>query len=159
MQKCYSRIEYLSSHPQGTDRPPTVFDTILNPNLEKGQYTPPLGHLAADAYSFLNAGTGTASDPCIVALFNLLDGPPHMLKRLKAELCNAIPDVRSVVSWENLEKLPYLVCMNANGDIAIPVPRVLCWKRKLIKPPIACRDQRKPSSDLRCPGSPSPRGA
>ena len=124
MQKCYNRIEYLSSHPQGTGRPSTVFDTILNPSLEKGSYTPPLGHLAADAYSFLNAGTGTTSDPCIVALFNLLDGQPHMLKRLKLELCEAIPDVHSIVPWEKLEKLPYLVCMKPNGNSLIPVSSV-----------------------------------
>ncbi|KAL8766783.1 MAG: hypothetical protein Q9209_006522 [Squamulea sp. 1 TL-2023] len=106
---CHTRIDYLSSRSLGKDRPPSVFDTTLNPNLDKGQYTPPVQNLVADAFIFFMAGTGTAAYTLEVALFNLLDGPAHMLERLMQELREAIPDEDTIVGWAKLEELPYLV--------------------------------------------------
>lgn len=109
LQTCNDHIVYLSSHPPGTDRPPTVFDTTLEPNLEKGQFTPPVKSLAADAFAFMMAGTDTTTSAVVTALFNLLHGSPHRLARLKSELAEGIPDINSIVRWESLENLPYLV--------------------------------------------------
>lgn len=104
---CHNRIDYLIS--RGDDRPPSVFDTTLSPNVDKGQYTPPVKNLVADAFIFFMAGTGTAANTMEVALFNLLDGPAHMLERLMKELREAISDEDTIVGWAKLEELPYLV--------------------------------------------------
>ncbi|KAL8823876.1 MAG: hypothetical protein Q9191_005480, partial [Dirinaria sp. TL-2023a] len=87
----------------------SVFDTTLHPNVEKGQFTPPLNEMAADAFSFINAGTDTSSNALSIGIFELLDGPPHMIQRLKRELLESIPDENTMVEWAVLEKLPYLV--------------------------------------------------
>ena len=87
----------------------SVFDTTLNPNLEKEQYTPPIAHLAAGAFTFVVAGTDTSSRTLVVALFSLLAERPDILERLKSELRSAIPNLGMTVKWAVLEKLPYLV--------------------------------------------------
>ena len=106
---CLDRVSYLSSHPPGDERPTTVFDATLSPNLEKGQYTPPIKSLAADAFTFVMAGTETSSNVLITTIFKVLDGEPRMLERLKGELREAIPDTNTIVAWAVLENLPYLV--------------------------------------------------
>ena len=106
---CYDRIIFLGSHTLNIDRPPSVFDTTLSPNLEKGQYTPPINCLAADAFTFFMAGTDTSANTITTAIYNLLDGPPQMLEQLKSELRKAIPERDSIVQWAKLEELPYLV--------------------------------------------------
>ena len=133
---------YLSSHSPGRDRPPTVFDTTLEPNLEKGQFTPPVKNLAADAFAFMAAGTDTSTNTVVTALFNLVHGSPHRLARLKSELVEGIPDINSIVGWESLEKLPYLVRTHR----ALRLTKI-----RLNKPSTARSNQREPSSQLRCP--------
>ena len=59
----------------------------------------------------MSAGTETSSQTLEVAVFNLLDGPPHMLERLKGEVRQVVPEKRMAVEWATLEKLPYLVWM------------------------------------------------
>ena len=106
---CHNQITYLDSCPPGKERPASVFDKTLDPNLEKGQYTPPISYLAADAFTFVVAGTDTSSRTLVVAVFNLLAGSPELLERLKNELRNAIPNLDMTVKWAVLEKLPCLV--------------------------------------------------
>ena len=107
------RIRYLQSGIPGKDRPTSVFDTTLHPNIEKGQFTPPIKDLAADAFSFLIAGTDTTATVLTTAVFNLLHGPTHMLERLRGELREVISDRDTTVDWYTLEKLNYLVCRHA----------------------------------------------
>lgn len=59
----------------------------------------------------MSAGTETSSQTLEVAVFNLLDGPAHMLDRLKGELRQVMPEKRMTVELASLEKLPYLVWM------------------------------------------------
>lgn len=89
------------------DRLPTVFDTMLNPNLEKGQFTPTLDELTADAVFLLIAGTDTTAHNLIVATYSILTNP-SILANLKAELREAMPNRDSLLDWAALEKLPYL---------------------------------------------------
>ena len=102
-------MKELLSAPTAKDRPTSVFDTTLSPKFEKGQFTPSERDLTADAFTFMSAGTETSSQTLEVAVFNVLDGPPHILERLKGELRQAIPEKRMIVEWATLEKLPYLV--------------------------------------------------
>lgn len=109
LQMCHDQLVHLQSPAREKGHDPTVFDTTLNPNLEKGQFTPPMEHLAADAFVFIVAGTDTSSHTIVTGLFALLYGQPHMMRRLKAELQDAIPDVHTMKDWALLERLPYLV--------------------------------------------------
>ena len=106
---CQNRIKFLNSHTGNIDRPPSIFDTTLSPNLEKDQYTPPINCLAADAFAFFMAATDTSGNVMVTALYNLLAGPPQMLAQLKDELREAISERDSIVTWAKLEELPYLV--------------------------------------------------
>ncbi|KAL8689302.1 MAG: hypothetical protein Q9218_005003, partial [Villophora microphyllina] len=105
---CQSQIEDISLRPMGQDRPRTVFDTTLNPNLEKGHKILPVQNLAADAFTFVMAGTDTSSHTLVIAVFNLLHNNPTMLDHLKHELRGVIHDREQIVGWAVLEKLPYL---------------------------------------------------
>lgn len=107
---CHDQVISLRSSSLEKDHLASVFDTTFHPNVEKGQYTPPIEDLAADAYSFVLAGTDTSSHATTTGIFELLDGSPHMMKRLQKELVDAIPNRDQMVEWATLEKLPYLVC-------------------------------------------------
>ena len=106
---CHNQISYLKSHPSLGSQPSSVFDAALNPNIEKGQFAPQIPHLAADAFTFILAGTDTTSHTLMTAIFELLDGEPHMLKALMQELREAMPTIQTSLDWTALEKLPYLV--------------------------------------------------
>ncbi|KAL9066115.1 MAG: hypothetical protein Q9161_007773 [Pseudevernia consocians] len=87
-------------------RLPMVFDTMLNLNLEKGQFTPSLNELSADAVFLLIAGTDTTAHNLIVATYSPLTNP-SILASLKAELREAMPDKDSLLDWAALDELPY----------------------------------------------------
>ena len=105
---CHDQVNVLRSR----DNIASVFDTALHPNVEKGQFTPPINQLAGDAFSFILAGTDTSSNALVTGVFELLNGPAHMIARLKSELLEAIPDVHAMIEWATLEKLPYLVVLH-----------------------------------------------
>ena len=104
---CRDRIVELQKTPTAAGSLPTVFDTMLNPNLEKGQYTPTLQELTGDALLLLLAGTDSTSHTLVTATYGMLTHG-DMLRKLKTELKEAIPDKDSLVEWAALEKLPYL---------------------------------------------------
>ena len=114
---CHDQIVYLHSRSPSESYPLSVFDATLHPNVEKGQFTPSIQHLAADAFTFILAGTDTTSHTLIVAIFELLAGEQHMMKRLKQELWDGIPDAHVTVEWTVLEKLPYLVSLLAHRPL------------------------------------------
>lgn len=80
---------------------------MLNPKLEQGQYTPTLQELTGDALLLLLAGTDSTAHTLVTATYGVLTNP-EMLRKLKIELKDAIPDRDSLVEWAALEKLPYL---------------------------------------------------
>lgn len=90
------------------DQLPTVFDTMLNPNLEKGQFAPSLDELTAAAVFLLIAGTDTTAHSLILATYSTLTNA-SILASLKAELRESMPDKDSFLDWAALKKPPYLV--------------------------------------------------
>jgi hypothetical protein len=118
------RILELQAEPTES-RTKTVFDAVLNPTKEKGQFAPDLTGLCSDALLFFIAGmkqfsaslaitdTSTGTDTTTPALvtgtWHLLKNP-QMVETLQKELLSAIPDPNcgSKVNWATLEKLPYL---------------------------------------------------
>lgn len=86
---------------------PTVFDAILYPDLSKGQHTPSLHDLAAEAMLMVGAGTDTTANALALGTWYLLNDPIAMSK-LKAELWEAMPGETDAELTE-VEALPYLV--------------------------------------------------
>ncbi len=85
-----------------------MFDINLNPNLEKGQFTPTVDEMVADAFTLLIAGTDTTALTMTTIIWQLLN-KPQVMRRLKAELRTVMPGRGHTVDWAELEKLPYLV--------------------------------------------------
>lgn len=86
---------------------PTIFDTALNPDAEKGQVVPTVDELSADSLLFLLAGTDTTAHALTFATYNVLKDS-NTLKRLQEELREAMPRKDMLLKWAELEKLPYL---------------------------------------------------
>ena len=86
---------------------PSIFDTILNPDTTKGQYTPPDIGLTADAVLMFIAGTETTANALLQATWGVLSNP-QVLATLQSELRAAIPDKSTMVDFASLESLPYL---------------------------------------------------
>jgi cytochrome P450 len=84
---------------------PTIFRDVLNSNLPDSDKS--VDRLTQEATSVVGAGMETTKWVLTVGTFHLLDNPP-VLARLKAELTEAMPDSSAVLSYSDLEKLPYL---------------------------------------------------
>ncbi len=102
------QIAHLQKHSSSKEEIRTVFDINLNPNLEKGQFTPTVDEMAADAFALLIAGTDTTALTMTTIIWRLLN-KPQVMQRLKAELRTVMPGRGHTVDWAGLEKLPYLV--------------------------------------------------
>lgn len=108
------QITHLQKRSSSKGEIRTVFDINLNPNLEKGQFTPTVDEMAADAFALLNAGTGTLTSTAVVITWSLLNNP-HMMRRLKTELRVVMPGREDSVDSAALEKLPYLRAVIREG--------------------------------------------
>ena len=106
----------------------TVFDINFHPNLEKGQFTPTLDEMSADAYLYFNAGTDTTAYTMVLITWALLNNP-HMMQKLKAELKVVMPGRDDTVDWAGLEKLPYLVGKRFGTEITMSIKSRLTKKR------------------------------
>ncbi len=112
-QQCRERILELMGRPkipqpehQSTSTP-TVFDTMLNPDTSKGQYTPSERGLTDDAFLMFVAGTDTTANTLCYGTWHVLRDP-KIQARLKEELKKAMPDRNATPSWAALESIPYL---------------------------------------------------
>lgn len=87
---------------------PTVSDTILNPDASKSRFTPSKQDLAAEAFVFFGAGTDTTANILARGTYEILRNS-KIVKKLQAELRQAIPNKDDIATWATLESLPYLV--------------------------------------------------
>ena len=103
------QIEHLQKRsPSEEESIRTVFDINFHPNLEKGQFTPTVDEMGADALGYMMAGTDTVAGVMVVLTWALLKDPQRMQK-LKAELATVMPGREDMVDAARLENLPYLV--------------------------------------------------
>ncbi|KAJ5671881.1 cytochrome P450 [Penicillium longicatenatum] len=84
--------------------------------------------LQEDATFFMLAASDAPSEALVITSFHILDNP-EVLRRLKDELFSAFPDVTSIPSLDELERLPYLTAVLREGlrlsNIVVPrQPRV-----------------------------------
>ncbi|RDW79820.1 cytochrome P450-18 [Coleophoma cylindrospora] len=90
----------------------TMFHTLLRSDLPESERS--TSRLAEEAVLLAGAGTHTTSWTLSVALYHLL-ADPKILKKLKDELENAIPDPNESTPLPKLESLPYLTGVIKEG--------------------------------------------
>ena len=84
---------------------PTIFHELLESNLPPQEKE--LQRLGDEAQTVLGAGLETTAWTLTVATFHILNNP-QILKTLRDELQQAIPNPSDVLDWQHLEKLPHL---------------------------------------------------
>ena len=85
---------------------PTVFYEMFNSDVPPEEKT--VDRLTEEGILFVVAGNETTGHALSVMTFHLLDNP-ELLRKLKKELIEAMPDPAILGTWQQLEKLPYLV--------------------------------------------------
>jgi cytochrome P450 len=63
-----------------------------------------------EGFILVGAGGETTAQTLAVLTFHLLNNP-LVLRKLRAELDSAMPDPERQLPWQQLEQLPYLVCI------------------------------------------------
>ncbi|KAI9769290.1 MAG: hypothetical protein M1839_003767 [Geoglossum umbratile] len=105
---------------------PTIFHEMFNSDLPPREKD--INRLWQEGQVVIGGGTETVGNALTVITFHLLSNP-DMMRRLKQELAEVIPDVTDIPSWQRLEQLPYLSAVISEGlRVAIGVvtrsPRV-----------------------------------
>ncbi|KAF9019764.1 cytochrome P450 [Hymenopellis radicata] len=106
----------------------TVYHHLVTPELLKSQQVPSKKSLMEEALAFLLAGTDTTSNAMVIGFFHVLNNPA-IKKKLESELVAAWPDKDIPLSYEQLEKLPYLTgvikeSLRLSLGVTVPLPRV-----------------------------------
>ena len=101
----------VQRHREGKDNH-TVFDEILDSNLPDFEKRPQ--RLLEDAQNIAIAGTETTAWSLSVIQYHLLNNP-SILRKLKAELEVAMPDLEAPVYIKEVEQLPYLSAIILEG--------------------------------------------
>lgn len=92
---------------------PTIFHGLLNnPNLPESEKI--TDRLLDEARVLVGAGTDTTANTLAVLTYHILANP-HITKRLKAELAEAMPDTETMPESAQLEALPYLTAVIQEG--------------------------------------------
>ena len=83
-----------------------IFEELRDSNLPPHEKE--IQRLTEEGLILLGAGSETTAQTLSVMTFHLLDSPA-ILRRLKDELVQAIPDPNTSLPWHKLEQLPFLV--------------------------------------------------
>lgn len=92
---------------------PTIFHEMLSSKILPAEEKT-IKRLGQEGQILVQGGTLTTSWVLTLCTFHLLDQPP-VLRRLRDELCAAIPDPHAVVPLTDLERLPYLRAVVKEG--------------------------------------------
>ena len=84
----------------------TIFESLLGSDLPPQEKT--VDRLKEEGYVILLAGSDTVAETLTVLSYHLLANS-EILRRLKRELTEAIPDPEVHPSWQMLQSLPLLV--------------------------------------------------
>ncbi len=91
----------------------TIFEALLDSDLPPQEKT--VDRLLGEGFILVGAGGETTAHTLAVLSFHLLNNP-EILKKLRAELVEVMPDPCSPVSWQQLEQLPFLVGLNLTQE-------------------------------------------
>lgn len=92
----------------------TVLSSLLTSDLPPEELS--VTRLRHEAEAFIGAGIETTKSALSLASFHILDNP-DILRRLREELINAIPDPGNPPPLSELERLPYLTAVIQEGEI------------------------------------------
>jgi len=84
---------------------PTLFHELLYSDLSEDEKS--VKRMVQEAQVIVSAAILTSSWAAAVASFHIIN-TPDILRKLRAELVEAIPDPLTLLDWQNLEHLPYL---------------------------------------------------
>ncbi|PBK83747.1 cytochrome P450 [Armillaria gallica] len=125
-----AQIEGILADPSSLDTMhDTIYNYLLSPEKLKLQQIPSKKSLLDEAQNLLFAGTDTTSSALAVGFFYVLNDPAIQAK-LISEISAAWPNKESPVSYEVLEKLPYLTAvlkeaLRMSAGVPISMPRVV----------------------------------
>jgi cytochrome P450 len=86
-----------------------IFEELNDSDLPPQEKT--IDRLNEEGFALILAGGDTSSLTLAYISFHLLDNP-EILKELKVELSEAIPDPDRPITWQELEQLPFLVSLS-----------------------------------------------
>ncbi|KAK0210181.1 cytochrome P450 [Desarmillaria ectypa] len=125
-----AQIEGILADPGSLDAiHDTIYNYLLSPEKLKSQQVPSKKSLLDEAQNLLFAGTDTTSNAMTVGFFHVLNDPAIHAK-LTSEIIVAWPIEESSVSYEVLEKLPYMAAvlkeaLRMSAGVPISMPRVV----------------------------------
>lgn len=97
------RVEYLMANPEKTNsKVPTMFDAMLNPDVKKGQVTPPKTDMVADGCLMIAAGTDTTANVLGYLLWCVTQNQ-EVEQKLLAELRRGMKDRDCILDSATLE--------------------------------------------------------
>ena len=85
----------------------TIFHQLLDPEAETGHVVPSVNEMAAEAFAFVVAASGTTGNALEMTTMGILEDP-KIYKRVMEELMSAFPD-GGAMAWQEIEKCEYLV--------------------------------------------------
>jgi cytochrome P450 len=89
-----------------------VFAVLLNSKLPPSELSKE--RLQHEAVSIIGAGFDTTRQMLTMIAFHIIHNP-HVYQRLRTELAEAIPDPTKMLSWAQLQQLPYLTACIEEG--------------------------------------------
>ncbi|KAI0196447.1 putative cytochrome P450 [Astrocystis sublimbata] len=120
-------VNIINGKGDNSDREhPTIFTELLGSDLPPQEKS--LGRLAAEAQQLIGAGLETVAWALTTTVFHLANNP-STLKKLQAELREAIPDPDAIPDSLHLERLPYLTGCVREGvrlstGVSVRLPRI-----------------------------------
>lgn len=119
-QEMESQIRYYLKDPKtqygkSTSRP-TVIQHLLQSKLPPEELSQ--DRLQQEAVSIVGAGFETTKWTLTVAFYHILANPA-IYQRLRQELIDAMPDPNHILSWPELQALPYLSACIEEGKFLI----------------------------------------
>ncbi|PGH18252.1 hypothetical protein AJ79_00591 [Helicocarpus griseus UAMH5409] len=130
-QMLVKQVTDFSENPHLLNETPhkIIYHELMRPGAHKGGAMPTLKSLYEEAQVMVFAGADTVGNTLMMGIFNVLE-QPDVLKKLKAELLNAWPDLNEAPRYQELEKLPYLTAvikesLRISPGVPTPLPRIV----------------------------------
>ncbi|KAK0466636.1 cytochrome P450 [Armillaria novae-zelandiae] len=125
-----TQIEGILENPSSLDgMHETIYHSMLSPEKFKSGEIPSKKSLSDEAQNLLFAGTDTTGNTMTIGFFHIMQNP-DIYSKLMSELLEVWPSKESSVSFEVLEKLPYLTAvikesLRISNGVPVAKPRVV----------------------------------
>ncbi|KAK0436273.1 cytochrome P450 [Armillaria borealis] len=125
-----TQIEGILENPSSLDgMHETIYHGLLSPEKFKSGEIPSKKSLSDEAQNLLFAGTDTTGNTMTIGFFHIMQNP-DIYSKLMSELLEVWPSKELSVSFEVLEKLPYLTAvikesLRISNGVPVAKPRVI----------------------------------